>query len=189
MAYEDYKLGQFKRAWFKEDRSIETGIPQEEFDSVYTEYIDTVGAYKSDQFDKAGWIKHLEAKINTITIWIKLQRDFIEDFGRPLTERFVFMEEFGYFLHYSDNDSFFEELKNIEQDLKGDISELNGSIKELEDIKASEPVIIKTLKEQRESFTRNQNTLGKIGYKIDEDKTSVEEYALMIKQQNEENER
>jgi hypothetical protein len=188
MAYENYTLGQFKRAWFKSDRS-ETGIPDSDFEIVYTEYIDTVGAYKSDQFDKAGWIKHLEAKINTVTIWIKIQRDFISDFGRPFVERLAFMEEFGHYIEYTDNDSFFVELEKIEQDLKGDISELNGSIKELEDIKKSEPVVEVTLKERREAFVRNQNTLGKIGYKIDEDKTSVEEYALMIKQQNEENER
>ncbi len=75
---------------------------------VYIEYIDTVGSYRSDQFDKTAWIKHLEAKINTVSIWIKLQKDFIAEFDKPYIERFVFMEEFGYYLDYTDNDSFFE---------------------------------------------------------------------------------
>ena len=44
-----------------------------------------------------------------------------------------------------------------------------------------------TTKQSRGSFVRMVNSLGKVGYKIDEDKNTVEDLAYMIKQQSEEN--
>ena len=45
-----------------------------------------------------------------------------------------------------------------------------------------------SIKQTREQFIRMLNSLGKIGFKIDKNDTTVEELALMLKQQYEESE-
>lgn len=185
MAFENYTIRQFMQAWFNQDTSV---MSIEEFDNVYTEYIDVAGLFQSEEFDKVVYIHFLNGRINTVNIFIRLQREFIKEFNIPYIEGFELLKDKGYILKWNNSiDDFENQLLRIEAQEKRYISELENCIKELIDFRKTkgkseeEP-----LKKKREGFIRTLNTLGKVGYRIDKDKDTVEDLALMIKQQFEE---
>lgn len=190
MAFEDYTLRQFEKAWFKRDYSE---IPEEIFKEVHTEYIDTAGMYDQDEFDRVSYIQFLNGRINYIKMFIRLQREFLSDFGVPYNLSFEkIKDKYGYLLSWTGDKNIFENtLKFIESNERKFVGKIEVKIKELKDLRAaklkSNPVLDddKKLKKERESYMRTKNTLGKVGFKIDTDKTTVEEFALMIKQQKE----
>lgn len=185
MASEKYTVRQFEQAWFQGDRSV---MDEHEFNQVYTEYMDTSGLFETEEFDKVCYIYWLNNRINSIKLGIKLQKDFLKEFGVPYKPAFFFFVEFGHNLKWNDNsEDFIKQLKTVEIREKMYIGELEGAMKELKDFRKKrdngEPT---DPKKTRISFIRTRNTLGKIGYIIDPDKTTVEEMALMVKQQSEE---
>lgn len=186
MAFENYTIKQFMDAWFKDDYSE---MSKDEFDLCYSEYVDTTGLFATEMFDKVTYIHFLNNRINSVNLEIKLQKDFLKEFGVPYKEHFEwFLNSFGYDLSWTDEQSFLKMLDRVEIEDKQYTAELERNIKELKELKrqqdkGEEP----TKKQSRESFIRTVNSLGKIGYKIDNWKTTVEELSLMIKQQMEEN--
>lgn len=185
MAFENYTVRQFRNAWFSDDYSS-TGIPKKDFHICYEEYIDYTKAYQTDIFDKIVYIQSIRDRINGVNTNIRLQREFIEEFGLPYVDKLVLLENYGYFISSED---ILEKFKQIEQEEKVYVSELETNIKELSEMKERSGIEEKpTIKKSREIFIKTLNSLGKIGYRIDIDKTTVEELALMINQQNEDNE-
>ncbi len=185
MAFENYTVRQFMNAWFKGDRSI---ITEEEYNNVYLEYIDAAGLYQSEEFERASTIHYYNNRINSIKIAIRLQKDFINNFEIPYLTGIPFFKKFGHILYWNnDIQDFILQLDKVEKKEKKYISLLEGKIKELIDEKAKNNTKEHTVKQSRESFIKMLNSLGKIGWKIDNDKTTVEELALMIKQQTEDN--
>lgn len=191
MAYENYNIEQFENAWFKKDYS---GMSKEEFDVVYAEYQDTSGLFLTDDFEKQSYIVHLSQRINCVKIFIRLQREFISDFHSPFIRDFAyFKDKYGYALKWiKDEEDFEEQLQKVEKrEIKHNTS-LEDAIKELNDYRVSKSkgVIPEdddvSLRKSRLSFIRMRNSLGKIGYDINKKITTVEEFALMIKQQIEE---
>lgn len=189
--YEDYVIRDFKNAWFKKDYSK---LSEEDFNIVYAEYQDTSGLFLTDDFERQSTIHHLVSRINYVKIFIRLQREFIIDFGSPFIRDFEhFKQEYGYVLRWeNDLEDFEDQLKSVERrELKNE-SYLESKIKELREFREKnqkkERVVEDedSLKKSRISFMRMINSLGKIGFNIDEDKTTVESLALMIKQQMEE---
>lgn len=185
MAFEKYTVRQFEKAWFDDDRSV---MDEYEFKQVHTEYMDTSGLFENEEFDKVCYIYWLNNRINSIKLGITLQKEFLKLFSIPYKPAFSFFVEFGHNLKWNDNvDDFEQQLFVVETREKMYIGELEGAMNELKEIrnkrnKGETP----TTKKSRSSFIRTRNTLGKIGYPIDPDKTTVEEMALMIKQQSEE---
>ena len=59
MAYEKYTIAQFMSAWFKKNYRT---ISKQEFQIVYSEYLDTSGLFMSEFFEKQGYIQHLNQK-------------------------------------------------------------------------------------------------------------------------------
>lgn len=188
MAYEKFTVGQFMNAWFNEDYSE---ISKDEWPIVYAEYIDTAGLFISEEFDKVAYINFLNNKINSINIAIDTHRKFLETFGVAYSLGFPFFAKLGYIVKWNnDKQDFLNQLAKIELREKKNISQLEISIKELDNIRKSKEQENKepeqTLKEKRLSFLRTFNSLNKIGYRIEKNSTTIEEYALMIKQQIEE---
>lgn len=181
MAFEDYNIKQFMDALYKKDRSVMT---DDILDEVYNEYIDTSGLYEKEEFEKVRYIQFLYNRINTVKISIKVQRRFVEEFGIAYEPSLEIFKKFGFSLKWENKEQFLSDLIKIEIREKKYISQVESKIKELIDLRKSkekkEPVNKKT---PRASFICNIIYLGKIGYKIDYDKTSVEELAYMIKQQ------
>lgn len=171
-------------AWFRGDRTV---MNDEEFETVMTEYVDTAGLFQSEEFEKVAYIHFLNNRINTVKISIRLQREFIKNFQVPYLPDLQFLMKFGYSIKWNNNiEDFSEKLNKIEQKESKYISQLEAKIKDLTDFRAKKTDKEVSPKESRGSFIRTLNSLGKIGYKIDNDKTTVEELAYMIKQQTEE---
>lgn len=189
--YENYTVREFENAMFRNDRTVMT---EEIYTEVYSEYIDTAQLFETEEFQKVAYIHNINGRINTIKLSIKLQKEFLLEFGIPYKEGFKIFKKFGYIVFWKDdcNNSkeFLASLDRIEAMEKKYVNEVENCIKLLIDFRAAkgkkedQPVKIK-----RESWIRTINFLGKIGYKIDKDKETVEDLSLMIKQQNEDNKR
>jgi hypothetical protein len=181
--YEDISIKTFIKAWFNEDRSE---LTKEQFDEVYNEYINTAKLFESEQFAKVSYLHYVNNRINSISIAIDLQRKFLKTFDVPFEENLKFFMKFGHRLIFKDKESFLQVLNRIELKEKKYISIAENTLKEIISNKSKKSKGEFTLKQSRESFLSMLNSLGKIGYKIDKDTTTVEELALMIKQQSEE---
>lgn len=192
--YEKINISDFMEAWFEEKYEK---LSKEDFKIVHAEYLDTSGLYMSDDFEKHSLVHHLNSKINYIKMFVRLQREFMDEFDMPFIRDFAHLkEEYGYVVKWNGSIEDFEnQLVKIEKRQIKHQSFLEEKIKELKELKESrsnnhkkQPIEPESdLKKSRMSFIRMLNSLGKIGYKIDKLTTTVEELALMIKQQMEEN--
>ena len=181
--YEDVSIKNFIKAWFNEDRTV---LNKEQFEEVYNEYINTAELFESEQFSKVSYLHYVNNRINSISIAIDLQRKFIDIFDVPFEENLKFFMKFGHKLVFKDKHSFLRVLDRIELKEKKYISIAENTLKAIIDNKAKKIKGEFTLKQSRESFLSMLNSLGKIGYRIDKETTTVEELALMIKQQSDE---
>lgn len=180
--YEDITIREFQNALYKDDRSI---MNEEELNICNTEFIDTAGLYDSDEFNKVAYIAQLNNRINTIRLSIKLQKDFVEEFNicyKPGLQKF---KQFGYSVKWIDKETFLNKLYEIEMSEKMYISQVEIKGKELEKLRESRGPK-EDMKKTRGNFIKIINSLGKANYRIDNDKTTVEELAYMIKQRSEE---
>lgn len=185
MGYENYTVSQFKRAWFNDDR---TEIDEETFNQVYIEYIDASGLYSEEEYNLLSYMQYLNGRMNFITNANKLQLDFLEEFGKPFIPYFEEYQKYGYNLKWNnDKDNFIQQLKRVESCEKPYVSELEKTIKELFNKRKEKESGIVSKKQTRVDFIKTVIFLGKVGYKINEDRTTVEELSLMILQQKEEN--
>lgn len=185
MAYELFTIRQFENAMFKGDRSV---MDDETFNIVFNEYIDKAKLYETEQFAKVTYIHYLSSRNNIIKLAIKLQREFVKSFGEPCVENFDIFKSRGISIKWDgDLGDFLELLSKIEKNEMKFVSELENCIKDLMELKKrkTDKEISETIR--RESWMMTIITLLKIGYKIDKDKETVEELALMILNQTEEN--
>lgn len=166
-------------ALYKDDTSV---MSKEELHVCNTEFIDTSGLYDKDDFNKSAYIHQLNNRINTINLSIKLQKDFVNEFGicyLPGLEKF---KQFGYSVKWTNKEEFIYKLYEIEMCEKPFISQVEIKGKELEKLRENRN-ISKDIKSTRSTLIRLINSLGKANYKIDNEKNTVEELAYMIKQQ------
>jgi hypothetical protein len=186
VAFEKYTVEQFKCAWFEKDYSV---ISEEEFKICHAEYLDTSGLFLSEDFERQTYIHHLHSRINYVNMFIQLQRDFLEEFGKP------FIRDFDSFKQRwkDDKKDFENQLEKIEKRerkfhsiLEEKIKEFNSEREKQKHKSSTEDDTDEELKKARLSFIRMINSLGKVGFTLDKDKTTVEELALMVKQQMEE---
>lgn len=184
MAYENYTIREFMNAMFKDDRSV---MDEDTLQLVNTEYIDTAGLYETEEFHEVTYIHYLNGKINSVKIAIRLQREFLEEFGVPYYKDFKIFIKNGYVVKWNNNkEDFLKTLLRIEAKETKYLSELENCIKKLTEKRAKKIKQETTVKIERGSFIRTLNSLGKVGYKIDKDKETVEDLSYMIKQQIEE---
>lgn len=187
MEYGKWTISQFRKAWFEKDYSE---MPENIFTIVYSEYISTAGLYESEDYEKVVYITFLNNRVNSIKFFLKLQRDFLEEFSVPCEQYFYFVKDnFGYILKWEDDkQKFLHSLVVIEEREKLYISKLEMEIqllKEFRENKKKQQNYVSPVPPE-EGFIRTLNSLGKIGYNLDEDKTKVQTLAIMIKQQKEE---
>lgn len=186
--YENITIKQFEKGYFSNDYSEFT---KEQINEAYIEYINTAGLYETEEFQKITYIHYLNNRLNSVKLSVQLQTDFINDFGVPYIPELLFLKKFGHRVIWNEKKGkkdFVEQLnKCIQRDnkyvsiLESKLKELNES-REKKNKKPEETSISQT----RGSWIKTCNTLGKI-FSIDKEKTTLEEYAWMIKQQTEEN--
>lgn len=191
MTFEDITIEQYMKAKWRGDRTFIT--TDELLKDIETEYIDAAGLYESEEFGKIVYIHYLNNRVNSISLSLRLQRDFLEEFGQPNIPALSFLRKFAHKVEWRDDKkSFLETLDRIEMKEKKYISQLEKNIKELGDIrnnKKKENKPEKTEKEIRESFVRTLVSLGKIYINLNREKTYMDELAAMIKCQSDEAEK
>jgi len=180
--FEKVTIRQFTKAWFFEEYDE---LSQDDFDVCYSEYIDETGLYVTEEFDVIAGIHYLNNRINTIKTWVSLQKQYVSIFGRPFEDSLV--EKYGFHIKWNGNIEDYEKQldRMTMMDTKFHV-ELNNKYKKLEEIRSKRDQKEMTKKDSRVQFIRMLNSLGKIGYNLDKDQTTVEELALMLKQQYEE---
>jgi len=184
MTFEDITIDQYINAKWKGDISV---VSPEELETIQEQYADTSGLYESEEFSKVAYIHYLNNRINSVKLSIRLQYEFIENFGKPYIPELKFFKKFGHRVEWNDNmEKFLEELRKIDQKEKKYISQLENAIKELTDLRAKREKKDPPKKQTRQDFIATIISLGKVGYRIKRSETTLEEVALMIKKQYEE---
>lgn len=183
MEIENIVIKDFMNAWFNKDYST---LSEERFDIAYTEYIDLSGRYSTKEFELVTYIHYLNNRINSVKLSVRLQKDFIFEFGIPYTPELKFFKKFGHTLFWKDNvEEFVKALDRIETKEKKYIVELETKMQDLvKERKKNNTGNTSTFtNETRQNFVTMMNSLNKIGYKISRTETTVEELALIIKEE------
>lgn len=188
MAFENYSIRQFMDAWFKDDRTV---MSEEEFITAKAEYIDIAELYDEEDLAMAVYILYLRNRINSIKTSVILQRTFLEEFGEPYRDNLSVLRKYGYVLTWrKDAADFDKQLTSVEKKESKYEHILTSKKQELEEFRErkqkEKATDNKTDDNYRHTFIRTLNSLGKVGYIVDKDSTTVEEFAFMIRQQNEE---
>jgi len=182
---------QFMRCKFDNDYSVLGNEPKDElikaFDNIYTEYIDLCGTY-IPELDLMKSIKRLECRIQAVHLYLDVCEQANERLAgesqKEILDRAIGnLKKNGYSLSYVDKEDFTKQIKRIRSRESQHIAELDRKNKELSEYRKKNTRNIEN--NSRTDFIRLLNELGKVGYKIDKEKTTVEELALMVKAQSE----
>lgn len=166
----------FMRCLFNKDY---TGV--DNWDELYTKYIDLSGLGEQGQLGLHVAIHNLKIRLFRITHFLELHSKVFDLVGMPHLEHMDDMKEYGIRLSWNpgEPEMFLPQLIKIEQREKRNYVELKELEKEVEEMKEAEnPKTVSA----RNSFVIMLNVLGKEGFKIDKDKTDMEELSLMVKQ-------
>lgn len=190
MAYENITVWQFERCWFYKD-FIGANISEEEFMLCHDEYIDSAGLFATKEFDLVCDIHYLSNRINTIELSIDAQCEFIEVFGEPYKDNVDFIKkEFLYRLKWNyDVTDFLKQLEIILSKEAKYRTELKTSIKTLENDRKSRNIKEKSVNDIHIDFIKMVNSLNKLGYSIVKKETTVQELSIMLKQQEDEDQK
>ena len=184
MTIEDITVEQYINARWKGDISI---VSKEDLETINEQYADISGLYESEEFNKVAYIHYLNNRINSVKLSIRLQYEFIENFGIPYVPELKFFNKFGHRVTWNnDMEKFLEELRRVDQKEKKYISQLETSMKELITMRENRDKKEQPKKQTRQDFVSTLISLGKVGYTINRKETTIEEVALMIKKQYEE---
>lgn len=182
MKFDKYTIRQFFNAKYNDDYSV---LSKEDLDEVNSEFIDAAGLFESEEFKKVGYIHYLNGRVNSIKMAIRLQKDFLKEFGVPYVDDFERFKHFGHILFWDGKpEEFLKALSRIESKEKKYITQLEISIKELIDLRKNKK---KSEEMTRKDFILLIFSLGKEGWNIDQDNTTVEQLAYIVKSQIEKN--
>lgn len=162
---------------------------QEAFELIYSQYVDLSGLFISREFELSAYIHSLEIRITSIERFVELQERFIEEFNSPFTPAFPIAKRYGHTLYWNpdspDIDQFKAKLSRIKGGEAKYIVELKKKKTELFDLHKKRANKEFTLLESRKQFVTMLNRLQQAKFVIDQKETTVEELALMIADQKE----
>lgn len=151
----------------------------ENFDDIYSDYIDISGLAETQEYSLLATIHNLNARLIAVPHYVAVQEETVNIFGKyhPIaTER---LSKYGYKMPL-DPKSSLKTLSNILSKEKRFRYDLQAAEDKLKALKKPETET-KDLKKERRSFVKMLNSLG-TKYRIDRDKTTVEELALMVRE-------
>jgi hypothetical protein len=184
----DLTIRRFMAALFNGQRD---GL--DNWDELYTSYIDLSGMGKSREFSLLTQIHNLSTRLQTIGAFITLQQDFYIHFGCPLQryirdgiecDPFEDVRKFGYRIAWKPEapEQFLSDLRKMDTKERRNVAELDKVEKELADLQAKgKPKEV----DSRKDFTRMLTVLNREGYRFDKDTTYMDELCDMIADNNE----
>lgn len=152
------------------------------WDEIYLEYIDTSGIAITQEYELLLGIHNLQTRLNAVPEYVKVQTVCWYNFRRlhPVaTER---LARYGYKMPKTGDP--IPVLARIESKEKRFHHDIKVKEAQLEKLRSSQKTG-KEGKESRREFIRLLNHLG-TKYRVDRDKTTCEELALMVKDMNDE---
>jgi len=175
MTLAEINIRTFMRCLFNKDF---TGV--DNWEELYTMYIDQSGICNNGQLEIEVAIHNLEARLHHISGWLELQWKILKITGQPYEPLFADVHRYG---HKPTVDDFENQLIRIEAKEKKNISQINRLRKDRESIKqVAQPDTVNA----RNSFLTMLNVLSKNqGYRIDKETTDMEELCVMIRDHNE----
>jgi len=162
------------------------------FELIYDQYTDLSGLFITREFELSAYISSLERRINTVARFIELQKAFIAEFNIPFVTGFGLVKKYGHKLYWNhespDIDLFLSKLDAIPGKEAKYKTDLAAKKKELFDMQRKKIQGEFNLLESRKQFVMMLNRLQQSKFVIDKNNTSMEEVALMIKDQRDQQE-
>ena len=155
-------------------------------EAIQEEYTDLAGMQKSEEFELIKQIRYLKIRLESIHQFVKIHRACIAQLGEPFHPAIQDLKKFGHRLYWNKEESnVMDFLKALDQILvkeKRTEAELMNKARALADLKLKSAGPEISTGQRRISFISLLNSLGKFGFTIDKDKTTMEELALMAKE-------
>lgn len=151
----------------------------ENWESLYTKYIDLSGLGEEGQLGILVAIHNLKCRLALIDTYVEVHRKVIGMIKMPLVPRVGELSKYGYHPTWTgDVDNFLQQLTLIESKEKRNHAEIKKLEKELRQMQeAKNPQTVSA----RNSFVTMIVVLEKDGYKIDEEKTNMEKFSLIVR--------
>ena len=153
----------------------------ENFDAIWTEYVDISGIGETKEMDLLVAIHNIQVRLIIIPAMIQFQLDYIKKFDEPYKDGFWFFKKYGHKLIWNPNFplAFLKQLEFVQIKEKKYYAESDKLEKELKDLKTDG--VVKDGKE-RQQFIKLLIAVGKpyMGG-IDRDKTDMETYGMMVR--------
>lgn len=157
------------------------------FEIIYAEYVDLSDLYQSQEFEMVAYINSLDNRIQVIKRFVDLQRKFLKQFDVPYSRGLGIVKKYGHNVYWDanhpDKDAFLRMLIKVEMKEKKYEGIVNKKVDELLELRKKKVKKEHSILESRKDFVTMLNRLQQSRFAIDKDKTSVEELALMIKDQ------
>lgn len=179
----DITIKDFMLAMFNQQYDGVGGL--DNWDTVYTEYIDLSGIGETQVFALLTNIHNIQHRITQVQGYLDIQKKFFAAFGEPFEPALKDLRKFGHRLTWDIGNpkQFIQQLEMCEVKEKTQVAQLDGFMKELGALKKDGP---KVTVDGKKDFVKQMNRLGKAGYRFEKDKTDMYEYSLMIKEYDEE---
>lgn len=196
---EDCTIKQFMDCCFKDKYKVlliegdaSDELLKAAFEYIYAEYVDYAQLYQNREFEITAYIESLGNRMATVKRFIELQKRFISEFGCPYVMGFEIVEKYGYRLQWDfDNPNkevFLKSLSKIRVSEKRYELEIDKKVKELVDLHKKKTSKTFTILESRKEFISMLTRLQQARYQIDREKTTVEELAICIRDQRDQQE-
>ncbi|HEY4288271.1 MAG TPA: hypothetical protein VGN00_14300 [Puia sp.] len=195
----DCTVKQFEECAFKQKYRVLVleGDPsaeelQQAFELIYAQYVDLSGLFVSREFDLSAYIHSLEVRTTTVKNFVELQKLFIKEFGQPFPPAFRLVKRYGHTLYWNAEspnlELFIQKLNKIpSKEVRYEI-ELKNKKTELVELHRKRIKKEFTLQETRSQFVTMINRLRQSHFVINRNETTVEELALAIADQREQQE-
>lgn len=157
----------------------------EAFEAIHEEYISLAGVQQSGDYILIKQIKYLRTRLESIGNFIKIHRICLAQTGEPFHPAIKDLKKLGHKLSWDPKNpdilKFLKALEAIQRKERRTEAELLNKYRALEVMRQKEKAQEVTDKQSRTSFISLLNNLGKSGYQIDRDKTTMEDLAIMVK--------
>lgn len=187
MTAADCTLRQFKKAWFDGDRS---DIDDETFQNIHLEYIDISGLTRTRELELNSQLYALQNRVERVKWLLYGLRLSVAEIGRPFDLAINDLKKLGHKIYWDSDPAQFEKLlQKIEGKEARYIMQLQEKEKELIDFMKAQTKGDASMIQTRQQFIKNEIELRRRGHYIKENETTVEEFALIMKTENETAER
>ena len=140
------------------------------------DYIDISGLADTEEYSLMATINNLNARLNSVPHYVSAQQETVRIFNKYHPKATENLARFGYKMPMDMNNAlkFLDSIKSKEKRFRYDLQAAEDKLAKLKKPETQD------VKKTRRAFIKMLNSLGNT-YRIDRDKTTIEELALMVK--------